>query len=202
MKTRYILETGDTITIATVDTAAHLRRVDDPSIGALVTSGSQTFGPYTHDTHWEQDGGTVTINRTIAESDPLQADSVAITGGSIAGAAISGGSVASKNVVTEYAEDGAIAISPGTAVLTKESAGAYTLAAPTASDEGTELVITSKTEAAHVVTATGLLEDGVTGDAKDEATFAAFLGASITLEAIGLVWHVKSANNVTVAAAA
>jgi len=55
------------------------------------------------------------------------------------------------------------------------------------------------TAKAHVLTATGLLQDGVTGGGKDAATFAAFVGASITLVAYNLKWHVLSANNVLVA---
>jgi hypothetical protein len=68
MKQRHILTTGDTITLTAIDEPAHLRRVDDHTIGALLTSTSQTFGPYTHETHWEQDGGTVTIARDIQEA--------------------------------------------------------------------------------------------------------------------------------------
>lgn len=100
---------------------------------------------------------------------------------------------------TAYASDGAISILNGTALLTKAGVGAYTLAAPTAAQAGTRLVITNRTANAHVVTATGLLEDGVTGGAKNTATFGAFVGATISLEAIGLKWTVVSKNVVTVA---
>lgn len=101
--------------------------------------------------------------------------------------------------ITEYLVDGAIAINSGTAVLTKATAGAYTLAAPTAAQAGTRLTITSRTAAAHVITATGLIHDGVVGGAKNTATFAAFVGASIDLVAVNLLWHVVSKNAVTVA---
>lgn len=102
--------------------------------------------------------------------------------------------------VTEYLVDGALTIESALAVLTKATAGAYTLAAPTAAQEGTRLTITSRTDAAHVITATNLLHDGVTGGAKDTATFGAFAGASLDLVAVNLLWHVVSKNVVTIAA--
>ena len=106
---------------------------------------------------------------------------------------------ARMGVVTEYGADGAIAPVAGIAVLTKGSAGAYTLAAPTV--EGDRLCITSASAFAHVVTATDLVHDGVTGGAKDTMTFAAFAGASIDLVGYDGKWHVVAKNVVTVAAA-
>jgi hypothetical protein len=103
--------------------------------------------------------------------------------------------------VTAYPADGAIAIGVGAGLiaLTKPSAGAYTLAAPTAAQAGTELTITAGTAFAHVITATGLIDDGITGGSKNTMTFAAFVGASITLRAYNLKWVVISKNVVTVA---
>lgn len=97
------------------------------------------------------------------------------------------------------ATDGAI-ITKGFAVLTKTSAGAYTLAAPAIGANGQQLVITAGTAFAHVVTATNLIQDGVTGGAKDTLTFAAFVGASIHLVAYNQTWYVVAKNLVTVAA--
>lgn len=104
---------------------------------------------------------------------------------------------ARMGVVTQYLTDGAIAPAAGIAVLTKGSAGAYTLAAPTI--DGDRLCITSSTAYAHVVTATDLVNDGVTGGAKDTMTFGAFAGASIDLVAFNGKWHVVAKNVVTVA---
>lgn len=101
---------------------------------------------------------------------------------------------------TEISADGAIAVMSGTVVITKGSAGAYTLAAPTAAQAGTRIRIISATAYAHVITATNLIDDGVTGGAKDTATFAAFAGAAIELEAVNLKWAVVSKNVVTIAA--
>ena len=104
--------------------------------------------------------------------------------------------------ISTYASDGAIAFTEprNIAKLTKGSAGAYTLAAPTAAQEGYELEILCQSAFAHVVTATNLLDDGVTGGAKDTATFGAFVGSSLTLRAINLKWHVKAINVCTIAA--
>jgi hypothetical protein len=107
---------------------------------------------------------------------------------------------ATQLVVTEMAADGAIAIAPGLVVFTKSaSAIAATLAAPTAEQAGMIMRFTGGTAKAHVITATGLLQDGVTGGGKDAATFAAFIGASLTLIAYNLKWHVLALNAVTVA---
>jgi hypothetical protein len=103
--------------------------------------------------------------------------------------------------ITAYASDGAIGFTNpyNIAKMTKAGVGAYTLAAPTAAQEGYRLLILNQTANAHVVTATNLLDDGVTGGAKDTATFGAFVGASLDLIAINLKWHVVSINVCTIA---
>ncbi len=105
-----------------------------------------------------------------------------------------------RKVATVYASDGAISKDPALLhVLTKSSAGAYTLAAPTAAQEGMILYICAGTAQAHVITATGLIDDGVTGGSKNTATFGAFIGSSLTLVAYNLKWVVLSKNVVTIA---
>lgn len=89
-----------------------------------------------------------------------------------------------------------IPIVSGTYVLTKATAGAYTLAAPTAAQAGTTLVITNGTAAAHTITATSLIWDGTTG-VNTTVTFTAFQGSSITLVAYNLLWNVVSTNVLT-----
>lgn len=110
--------------------------------------------------------------------------------------------VIQKPTITAYASDGAISFANpfNIAKLTKGSAGAYTLAAPSSSQEGYRLLILGQTAFAHVVTATDLLDDGVTGGAKDTATFGAFVGTSLDLIAINAKWHVVGKNVVTIAA--
>jgi hypothetical protein len=107
--------------------------------------------------------------------------------------------VPDKTSPTVYTADGAIDPTVGTAVLSKTSAAAMTLRAPTAVEEGTRLEITTGTAYAHVVTATGLLNDGVTGGAKDAWTAAAFVGSSLVLRAYNLKWQVISKNLGTIA---
>lgn len=97
---------------------------------------------------------------------------------------------------TQYLVDGAIA-HPGTAVLTKGSAGAYTLSAPLSDNE--TLIATNATAFAHVITATGLIQDGVTGGAKNTATFGAFVGSSLELKSFAGKWNVINKNVVTIA---
>ena len=99
-----------------------------------------------------------------------------------------------KSTITAALVNGAVSIANGTVVFTKAGVAAMTLAAPTAAQEGTTIVFTSGTANAHTLTATGLIEDGVTGGAKNLATFAAFVGSSLTLQAVNLKWHVISLN--------
>jgi hypothetical protein len=100
--------------------------------------------------------------------------------------------------VTTIAGDGAVTIATGITAFTKGSAAAITLAAPSAGQAGTELILTAGSAFAHVVTATGLIEDGITGGSKSTLTFGAFNGATITLRAYNLKWTVVSKNVVTV----
>ena len=129
--------------------------------------------------------GTVTISGPVTFSDTVSA---------------SGGSTITSAVVTPkltvYASDGAIAVESGTAVLTKGSAGAYTLAAPTV--DGTTIVITAGTSFAHVVTGTNLFWAGETGGPFNKITTAAFIGSSATVVAYNGLWHVVSDQIATV----
>jgi hypothetical protein len=86
-----------------------------------------------------------------------------------------------------------------TYVVTKTgSAGAFTLAAPTATtDDGLTITVTSNTAFAHAITATGLLQTG--SASVNSATFAASAGASITLMAYQGKWNVLNSNAVTFA---
>jgi hypothetical protein len=104
-----------------------------------------------------------------------------------------------RNTVTLASANGAIAIAPGTVVITKTgSLAAMTLAAPTAAQNGTILRVTSATAFAHTVTATSLIDDGVTGGSKTTATFAAFAGASMELMAYEGKWHTLTLKGVTI----
>jgi hypothetical protein len=94
------------------------------------------------------------------------------------------------------ATDGAISPGGGVVYLTKAGIGAYTLAAP--SSDGVTLTLVNRTANAHIVTATGLLDDGVTGGSKNTITFAAFAGACATLVSGGSKWNVQALKAATV----
>ena len=97
-----------------------------------------------------------------------------------------------------YAADGAIAANLShSAMLTKAGVGAYTLAAP--ARDGIELELVNRTANAHVVTATGLLDDGVAGGSKNTITYAAFAGASALLRSFGGKWNTVALKATTVA---
>lgn len=141
---------------------AMLRAFTASAIDLLFASDNSDFLSYKDST------GTV---RTLVNADQAQT----LTNKTILGP------------VTALAADGAIPIVSGTYKITKAGVAALTLAAPTAGEEGTRILVTSQTANAHVITATGLLEDG--GGTEDIATFTAGIGASIELVAINLKWH-------------
>lgn len=82
------------------------------------------------------------------------------------------------------AVDGAIPLGQdATILLTKGTAGAYTLAAPSAAQVGRKLTLIAGSNAAHVVTsAAANIGDGTTG-LNTTLTFAAFIGASVVIQA-------------------
>jgi hypothetical protein len=102
-----------------------------------------------------------------------------------------------EGAVRAYPVDGAIGASSHTASLTKATAGAYTLGAPPR--DGIRLTIVGRTAAAHVVTATGLIDDGTAAASKNTLTCAAFPGAAADLISVGGKWNTVSLKAVTVA---
>jgi len=80
--------------------------------------------------------------------------------------------------------------------LTKATALAATLADPSASQDGLTISLVGCTNAAHVITAAGLIYDGTDG-ANSICTSAAYIGSCCTLIAYGGKWHTK-ANNLMV----
>lgn len=84
-----------------------------------------------------------------------------------------------------------------TYVITKATAAAITLSAPSKAQNGLKLTFRSATAAAHTVTSAA----GFYGDAgsSDIATFAAKNGASMTIEANAGSWGVLALANVTAA---
>jgi hypothetical protein len=82
---------------------------------------------------------------------------------------------------------------PQNFVFTKGSACLVTLVAPSKAQDGLTLVFTSASAFAHVITATTLFGDAVTGSPHTTATFAAFIGASLTVQAQNGLWNVIAA---------
>ena len=81
--------------------------------------------------------------------------------------------------------DGAITHVDGVHALTKGSIGAYTIAVPTAGEEGMRVCIVARTAFAHVLTVAGGL-GGVAAD--DVLTWNGKVGSNITLLADNGFW--------------
>lgn len=119
--------------------------------------------------------------------------------------AVSEGAVANRppwvDAVRAIGENGVIPVPNRntTYELVKATAlGSTTLGAPGKDQDGLRVTLTSLTAAAHVITATSLLGDAVSGSPHTTATFAAFIGASLTLEAANGIWNVVSSVGVTI----
>lgn len=95
-----------------------------------------------------------------------------------------------------YAANGAIPVADGTHAITKTSAAAMTLAAPSAGDDGLRMTVVSRTAFAHTLTIAGGL--GGRGAAVDVATFAN-IGDSISLLADNGAWVCVGLYGVTLA---
>jgi len=82
-------------------------------------------------------------------------------------------------------------------VITKATAAAITIGAPSKAQNGLTITFRSATAAAHVITnAAGFYADTTSSDT---ATFAAKIGASVTFEANAGTWGVLGFANVTIA---
>ncbi len=103
----------------------------------------------------------------------------------------------SRTAITDYTANGAVSVNLGRKKISKTSAAAMTLAAPAA--DGVEMDIFAGTAFAHVITATGLIDDGVTGGGKNTITLGAFVGACVTIFGSNGHWVVKSKTVATIA---
>ncbi len=100
--------------------------------------------------------------------------------------------------VVNIGQDGALAVPTKNtvALITKATACLFTLAAPAKDQDGRMLQITSAVSAAHVLTATSLLDNGLSGSPWTTATWGALsVGGTITLMAMNGVWAVTAAAN-------
>lgn len=183
----YYLQAGYVLNITTNEstTGTYARLADkdysnnDGDV-SLTAGSTVVLGPFTGDRRYQVKGinGTPTVTTNVYDSSSLDSR------------------VDALEVYGEKLTDGALP-TQGVVVLTKATAGAYTLAAPGASDDGKQVIITSGTAAAHVVTFPDeILYDG-TATPKDTATYDAQIGACLHLVAVNEKWHLVSKNVVT-----
>lgn len=186
--------------VATASQSGLYRRVESSGAArvydaaAVAASSTVTAGPFTTDRQYEIISLVGDLSYTIAQAD---------LGTSGTGDALRANSptIATPTITqpqTAASVNGAITIAPGTVVFTKAGVLAGTLAAPTAAQAGIRMTFMAGTDNAHTLTATGLIDDGVTGGSKNLATFAAFSGSSLTLEAYNLKWSVIALNAVVI----
>lgn len=131
---------------------------------------------------------------TLYTAAQVQSGNQAITGSlTVTGAVLADGGV--RLPIQVISGDGAITLKSGAVFLTKGSAAAITLAAPTAvTDDGKILHIVAASAQAHVVTVTG----AAGGAGQDVGTFGGAINDSTTLVARNALWYVLTApRNVT-----
>lgn len=110
------------------------------------------------------------------------------------------GAVSALEPVVDIAGDGAITIANSVVTLSKGSAAAITIAAPSAAQDGTVIRVVSKSAYAHVVTFTGnTLLDG-TSATKLKATLAAYAGSGLSFVAVNQKWNLLGNTAATLAA--
>jgi len=153
--------------------------------------------------------GAASVTTLAASGATTLSSTLAVTGAStLSGAVTCGSTLAVTGILTALVGGNTLsltaitasgAIATGTAanyIITKAGVAAMTLGAPTATtDDGKLIWVSSSTNYAHTVTATGLLQ---TGSSKtDVATFAAYAGAGVMLMAYQAKWIVIYSVGVT-----
>jgi hypothetical protein len=149
-------------------------------------NGADDF-TFTPNTFTALSGSTIATN-TIAET-------TAASGVTVDGLLIKDGRVGVKQAITG---DGAITIQNATVYLSKGSAAAITLAAPTSgTHDGIRITVVATSAQAHVITSgvDGFNAKGSSGT----ATFGGAIGDSVTFEADTGHWYTVAARNVTIA---
>lgn len=211
--TRNLLPAGHILTItADANTTGTVQRMSQSgdstnnAVSEIAATETLVVGPFTQPYNYEilSTAGQLAYTITIADATATSAGLAGAlsdetgTGAAVFGTAPTLAGPLITQPQTAAAVNGAVAVSPGTVVFTKAGVAAMTLAAPTAAQAGTRMTFVAGTANAHTITATGLIDDGITGGSKDLATFEAFVGASLTLEAYNLKWVVVSLNAVTI----
>lgn len=189
------------------------------SVRRLASSGSATtyasadiaadsttvIGPFPTPRQYEilSSEGELTYSITESDTSPRTSENLASeisdetgTGAAVFGTAPTLAAPKITYPVVAATTNGAITVTSGIVKITK--AGVCALTLETTATDGVLITATSATDNAHTITATDLIDDGITGGVKDLITFAAFAGASVTLVSVGGKWNVVSQNNVTV----
>ena len=122
----------------------------------------------------------------------------AVSGGGVNLVDVTGTSLL-KSTCQVLSADGAIPIQSGVAAITKASAAALTIAAPTTAQNGTLLSIISTTAYAHVITFTGGTLNNGTSTAKTTVTLPAYVGGGIRIIAYNGKWYLSGNQNATLA---
>jgi hypothetical protein len=141
-----------------------------------------------------KDGGVIQAASTALGTDIIS-EVTSANGVVIDGLTIKDGVVGVKQAITG---DGAITIQNAYVVLSKGSAGAITLAAPTSgTHDGLVIEVIAISAQAHVITGSvdGFNAKGSSGT----ATFGGAIGYSVRFRANGGHWYVVSKVNVTIA---
>jgi len=141
--------------------------------------------------------GAVTVRAYLVS---ISSGSVAVVAASDdTGAQLTLPPAGATNAVEVASADGAISTKDGVVIVTKGTAAALTLAAPTATtDDGKRLLIVTSTAAAHTVTQTtpGFNNLSTSGDV---ATFTAAVGNGMEVVAYNGIWYTVQLRNVTLA---
>lgn len=143
-------------------------------------------------------GASVSLTGSIA-ADTVS-EYTAAAGVTVDGVLLKDTAVYGRTPQQVLADDGAITVTAynKTVILTKGTASAITLAAPTAgTHDGVTITVISTTAAAHTVTHTAGFGGGTTS--RDVATFGGAINDGFEFEAYNGVWYVKYLRNVTLA---
>jgi hypothetical protein len=141
-----------------------------------------------------KDGGAVFADAATIEIDTIN-EATAAAGVTVDGLLIKDKRIGVKQAITG---DGAITIQHATVYLSKGSAAAITLAAPTSgTHDGFRITVIASSAQAHVITSgvDGFNAKGSSGT----ATFGGAIGDSVTFEADTGHWYTVATRNVTIA---
>lgn len=141
-----------------------------------------------------KDGGAVFADAATVEVDTIN-EATSAAGVTVDGVLLKDGIVGAIQAITG---DGAITIQNALVVLSKGSAAAITLAAPTAgTHDGRTITVVATSAQAHVITSgvDGFNAKGSSGT----ATFGGAIGDSVTFKAHNGHWYTTSLINVTIA---